>query len=448
MKELPDDRGLSYAIWLKIKWFFKSRYRILSCVFIIFLIFPTVAYPILKNILSSEIDGLIENRNLNKFEFSFQNFGANFENFYQDNFPFRNTLIPLYNKYYNSIYNKYFSENIEYTDELAIIEEPVINEQYIVEEHTKNEWDITHLTLSAEEPAISEPEITKEPVINDLKEEEADRFKGLLDALVNADNYFNSLNKKIIFQVCPIKRYITGRMTSNTQTDLLSSYISRLSNVSFSYPKNEYLAVPSNYITYDEYNGHHNFLGAYVSWQEIKKKAGITVTDISGIEITEYEIDVRKVITTPYDITCCYPYNQDLPAVRKTEYIRSINYSVAYKPEIQIETLNNSGCFRMEFKSSNTNGQTLFITGDSFLETQIQYAIKDFEFSNISHLYNFDAGSKNQAYRDRIKRYIESSDIIVIVIGENNLWSNNLQENPGLEHRIALILELAKEIYG
>jgi len=433
-------KGFLNAIWIKIKWFCKSRYRILSCVFIIILILPTVAYPLFKNILSAERDGLNENRNLNKFEFSFQKFGANFEIFYQDNFPFRNSLIPLYNKYYNKIYSKYFAEKTENINEWEIIDETAINELYI------NELDII------EEPAISERNIVEEPVnnelkINDLKEEENSEFKRFMNVLVEADNYFKLLNKKIIFQVCPRKYYITSRMTSRTQTELLSSYINLHSNVSFSYPKNEYLSIESKYMTYDEYNGHHNFMGAYVSWQEIQKKAGIAATDISSMEITEFEIDVRKIIAMPYNMNCCYPYNQDLPAVQKTEYITSINYNVAYKPYIEIETLYNSSCYRIEIKSNNTNGQTLFITGDSFLETQLQYAIKDFEFSNISHLYNLETGSKNQTYRDRIKKYIESADVIVIVIGENNLWSNNLEENPGLEYRIALILELAREIY-
>ena len=445
-------KGFLNAVWIKTKWFYKSRYRILSCVFIIILILPTVAYPLFKNILSAERDGLNENRNLNKFEFSFQNFGANFEIFYQDNFPFRNSLIPLYNKYYNKIYSKYFTEKTENINEWDIIDEPVINELYIIEESIKNELEIINESAInewniVEEPVNNELNIFKGPERNDLKEEENNEFKRFMNVLIDADNYFKPLNKKIIFQVCPRKYYITSRMTSKTQTDLLSSYIDLHSNVSFSYPKNKYLAIAPEYMTYDEYNGHHNFLGAYVSWQEIQKKAGIATTDINSIDISKYEIDVRKIIAMPYNMNCCYPYNQDLPAVQKTEYITSINYNVAYKPDIKIETLHNSGCNRIEIKSNNTNGQTLFITGDSFLETQLQYAIKDFEFSNISHLYNFNTGSKNQTYRDRIKKYIESSDVIVIVIGENNLWSTNIEENPGLEYRIALILELAKEIY-
>jgi len=401
----------------KINWVFKSRYRFLSCVFIALLIIPAVTYPVLKNVLSAERDGLNENRNLSKFEFSFLNFGANFDAYYQDNFPFRNSLIPLYNKYYNKFFGKHSAEN---PGELDVIEEFI----------------------------LTEPDIIEESVKNDFKEEEASEFTGFLNMLVDADNYFKSLNKKIIFQVCPRKNYITSRTTGINRLDSLSSYIDRNSNVSFSYPKNKYLAIEPDYMSYDEYNGHHNFLGAYVSWQEIQSKAGIAQTDISGISITEYEIDVRKIVTTPYNITCCYPYNQDLPAVRKTEHIISINYNVEYKPDIEIETLHNSGCKQLEFKSNNSNGRTLFMTGDSFLETQIQYAIKDFEFSSISHLYNFDAGGKDQTYRSRIKKYIESADVIVIVIGENNLWSNNLEHNPGLEHRLALILELAKEIYG
>jgi len=236
-------------------------------------------------------------------------------------------------------------------------------------------------------------------------------------------------------------------MTGITELDLLSSYISMNSNVSFSYPKNEYLEISQNYITFDEYNGHHNFIGAYISWQDIQRKAGIETTDISDIDISEFQVDIRRIITTPHNINCCYTYNQDLPAVRKTEHIISANYNVTYMPDTEVETIHNSGCYHLEFKSSNTNGQTLFLTGDSFFETQIQYAIKDFEFSNISHLYNFDAGRKNPAYRERIKNYIESADVIVIVIGENNLWHNDLEHNPGLEHRLSLILELAKEIY-
>ena len=444
-------KGIFNAAGLVINWICKSRYRIISCVFFILLVFPVVTYPLLKNILPSEKEGLIENRNLNKFEFSLQNFGANFETFYQDNFPFRNSLIPLYNKYYNSIYSRYFAEKTEHDDEWEI-DEVVIIERDNIDEFVNIGWDTAEEPVKndsriAEEPVRNERNTAEEPVRIDSRETEISRFERFMNALAEADAYFNSLNKKIIFQACPRKRYITSRMTGITETDSLSSFIERNSNVSFSYPKNEYIANDINYMTYDEYNSHHNFIGAYISWQEIQKKAGIETTDINSIEITEFEIDARRIITTPYDITCCYPYNQDLPAVRKTEYIKSINYNVAYKPDIEIETLHNTGCFRLEFKSGSANGLTLFLTGDSFIETQIQYAIKDFEFSNISHLYNWNTGSRNQAYRDRIKGYIESADVIVIVVGENNLWNNNLEHNPGLEHRIALILELAKEIY-
>jgi len=431
--------GIFYAICLFIRWMLKSRYRFLSFIFILLLIIPSVTHPVLKNVLSAEIDGLIENRNLNNFELSLQDFGANFEIFYQDNFPFRNTLIPLYNKYYNIIYSKYFNDKNEYISQWDI-EEPVILEWHIADDPVIDELYIAQEPVPREVPLVV-------PVINDIQITENETFKRFLDILIEADNYFNSHNKKIIFQVCPRKYYITSRITGATELDLLSYYISRNSTVSFSYPKNAYLAVEPGYMTYDEYNGHHNFLGAYVSWQEIQRKAGIEVINIDWADITEFEIDVRRIITTPCNITCCYPYNQDLPAVRKTEYITSINYIIPYKPDTEIETIHNSSCFWLEYKSNNTNGQTLFLTGDSFLETQIQYAIKDFEFVNISHLYNYEVGSRSQTYRDRIKKYIESSDVIVIVIGENNFRSNNLEHNPGLEHRLALILELAREIY-
>jgi len=433
-------RWFNCGIRRKIKWYFKSRYRILSQIFVVILVIPTVTHPVLKNILSTEREGLNENRNLSKFEFSFQNFGANFENFYQDNFPFRNSLIPLYNKYYNKINSKYFAENTEYNIELDI-DESIKNELIILEEHVKNELAV------ADKSVKNELVIAEEPVKNDLKIEEIGVYKKIADMLVNADNYFKSLNKKIIFQVCPKKDKITKPVTGRSELELLSLYIEQNSNVSFSYPINKYLEIEPHYKSYDMYNSHHNFLGAYVSWQDIQKKAEIETIDIGDIDITAFEIDVRKIITTPYNINCCYPYNQDLPAVRKTEYIKSINYNVAYKPDIRIETLHNSGCYQLEFKSSNINGQTIFITGDSFLETQLQYAIKDFEFSNISHLYNYDAGSKSQAYRSRIKNYIERADVIVVVIGENNLLKDDLEHNPGLEYRIALILELAGEIY-
>jgi len=442
-------KNIIKKIWQKLTWGFRNRYRFISCIFIIILILPTVTFPILKNVLPTEIDGLIENRNLNKFEFSIENFGANFEIFYQDNFPFRNTLIPLYNKYYNLIYTEYFAKNTESHFDWNITEDIKEDKWPIFEEP---QW------LIAEQPVKDEQIIIDEPLKNELiiipqqsarndTREEIDIYKRFLDHLTEADDFFNSLDKKIIFQICPRKRYITNRTTGLTEMDLLVSYISSNSNVNFSYPKNEYLEASQNFMTFDEYNSHHNFIGAYVSWQDVQRKAGIEVTDISSIDVSEFQVDIRRIITTPYNINCCYTYNQDLPAVRKTEHILSTNYNVAYMPDTEIETIHNSGCYHIEFKSSNSNGQTLFITGDSFFETQIQYAIKDFEFSNVSHLYNFDVGRKNPAYRERIKNYIENADVIVIVIGENNLWHDDLEHNPGLEYRLSLILELAKEIY-
>ncbi|MCL2185311.1 MAG: hypothetical protein FWB86_05585 [Treponema sp.] len=427
---------------------FFNRYRIFSFIFFIFLISPAVTYPILKNILSTEKDGLNENRSMNEFEFSIQNFGTNFDNYYQDNFPFRSSLIPLYNKYYNIIYSKYFAENtdISVSDEPFAENANIIEWKWdIIEEPEISRWDIEQ-TNFAEEFVKNELVIAEEPVLIELREENTDKFKRLIDRLVYVNNYFNSLNKKIIFQACPRKDYVTGRV-SRTELDFLSSYIDHNTNLSFSYPKNEYLAFPSDYMIYDEYTGHHNFLGAYISWQEIQKKAGIATTDINNLVITEFEIDIRRTVLIPYLRNSCYTYNQDLPALRKTEYIKSINYNVAYKPEIEVEVIQNYDCYRMEFKSNNKNGQTVFVTGDSFLESQIQYAVKDFEFSYFSHLYNLDAGSRNREYRNHIKRYIENADVIVIVFGENNIFSNDLEHNPGLEIRLAFLLELAEEIY-
>ncbi|MCL2276838.1 MAG: hypothetical protein FWC21_02975 [Treponema sp.] len=444
-------KNIMKTLWRKITWVFRSKYRFLSLIFIALLVLPTATFPLLKDILPSEINGLIENRNLSEFEISFQNFGSNFETFYQDNFPYRNSLIPLYNKYYNIIYNAYFARNTEDFNEWEAGEEFRESEWLILEQLVKDEGFIFEQLIKDEELIADQPEKNEvinigQPARNDARAE-IDLFKRLLDVLVEADDYFKALNKQIIFQVCPRKRNIINRVTSVTEMDLIVSYINSNSSVSFSYPKNEYLEASSRYMTFDEYNGHHNFLGAYVSWQDIQRKAGIATTDLSGIEISEFQVDIRRIITTPYNISCCYTYNQDLPAIRKTEHIISTNYNVAYMPDIEIETLHNSGCYHLEFKSSNKNGLTLFLTGDSFFETQIQYAIKDFEFSNISHLYNFDAGSRNRVYRERIKRYIESADVIVIVIGENNLWHNDLEHNPGIEHRLSLIMELAREIY-
>jgi len=425
-------KGFINKIRLMNKWFYQSRYRIFTLIFFIFLIFPTVAYPILKNILSSEKDGLNENRNMNEFEFSIQDFGTNFDNFYQDNFPFRNSLIPLYNKYYYKIYSQYFITNI--------------NGWKVIDEPEQNQSDIIELNI-IDDRVKNKLNIAEEPVNIILKEEKIDEFKRIRNVLIDTDNYFNSLNKKLIIQICPRKDHIIKRMTDVTEMDLFYSYMIQNSNLSFLYPKNEFFDFPLNYMIYDEYTGHHNFIGAYVSWQEIQKKAGIATTDISSLDITESEIDVRKTAIIPYVTSGCYSYNQDLPDIRKTEYIKTILYNVAYKPEIEVEAIHNNDCYRIEFKSNNKNGQTVFVTGDSFLESQIQYAIKDFEFSYFSHLYNLSAAINNQTYRANTKRHIENADVIVVVIGENNLISTNLEHNPGLEIRLSFLLELAKEIY-
>jgi hypothetical protein len=369
-------------VWQGVKFWFSNRYRILAVCFIVVLVTPTLAFPILRNHLRTEKQGLNENRNLAEFKFSFNDFGSSFETYYNDHLPFRNSFIKLYKRLNGIVVDKVKDQVEKITDDV-----PLVITNNVVQ--GKNGWLFYagegNLDFFQGDYLFSDAELAE-----------------FTESIALVDKYLASIGKTLVLQVCPNKENIYSEFMPNLKVateyklvDRLVDYIRQNSRVQVSWAKSELLQNKLKYENYYRNDTHHNRMGAYISYQQLQKKIGIKPTKIEDLKVAAYE-------SNGGDLAAMLGRVGEFPGVD----------------------------YNIEYSNPAPSQKKLWFLGDSFSGNQIPFIKADFPNAIIDHYwfltdpqYDLAAARERLVYADTIviecvERYVRNFPYILYVLME------------------------------
>ena len=241
------------------------KYKVWYYVFLLILISPFVL-----SFFFNDIDDQGENRTLAEkpvFNISTMNsFSKEYESYFNDHVPFRNIIINI-----NSKIN-YFCFHDSPNNNVVI---------------GKNNWLY-------------------------LKKDEIDSYKKINvyneKTLTAAADYFNVVSKyctdngaELLIFIPPDKAsiyhenvpdYVKVLNNPQNRAEVFSEYINKNTNVRVVYPKSELLEAKAmlNEDVYYTYDSHWNHVGAYIGTKALVKEMGVTLPDISDVNISQNDI--------------------------------------------------------------------------------------------------------------------------------------------------------------
>jgi hypothetical protein len=365
------------------------------------LVTPTVIYPALRGVLSTEKDGLNENRNLAPFTWSFNNFGANFEKWYNDHVPFRNSFIKLYQQWQSKIK---FGEDENYFKLVSLID----GNQVL---YGNNGWLFS---------------VNR----NELGQYDYDYLREYGQTLALAQQKIQSLGKQIIFQFCPTGLRVYPEFVPQKAmqyavdglTDYLVRYLwSNFPELKISYGLDNLLSGKKDYEVWYKADTHPNLAGGYFLWQNIQNLLGIEQTPINELNPQQISVKNRAM------------YANDIASMAGEPFIfDNIDYILNYKPEI--ETYINGTLFNnnqepvsihvnFTAESNSPNNQSLLFVGDSFRAIQNFYATKDFAKTQNIHVNDFLNAPDRQGIgydnAEAITEMLNDADVIIIEVAHS-----------------------------
>lgn len=344
--------------------------------FAVFFILPTVLFSLIND---SDGENL-ENRNMaEKPAFtlgSIEAFPTEYENYYNDNLPFRSYLIKS-----NALLNlKVFKQSPE--------KKVIIG---------SDGWLFYNPPAEDSDPIgqCSGKSITKDKLI-----ETAENLITIRDTLKAQD-------KDFVVMLCPNKESIYGEdylpqyynaSIQNTMGDQLFEYLHNNTDLNVVYPKDEILNAINTYPKYDFYyklDTHWNNLGGYIGASELLKAIDITLPDFKYLTVSSSE-GRRGDLS---DMT-------GLP----DEFKGDISYSL--NGYTQNEPVSNNLFEKIDtYTTSNADSRSVLVISDSFSEALYPYLNSQFSETNYIHITEF--------YPDSIAK--TNPDVVILQVVERYL---------------------------
>lgn len=206
-------------------------------------------------------------------------FPKEFENYYNDNLPFRNGLINLNNKI------SYYIFKDSPSDQVLL---------------GKNEW-LFYMGGSVQ-TSTGQTEIWDEELIR------------IAENLNNAQKYFEHEGIEFVVFIAPNKATIYKELLPDnypivlekTRGEILVDYIRENTNVKVIFPIDELKEIKGEHETYLQFDTHWNNLGAYVGAKELNEQFGIKMLDVSELDmksVPEAKGDLEKMTQINFEST-------------------------------------------------------------------------------------------------------------------------------------------------
>lgn len=243
--------------------------------------------------------------------------------------------------------------------------------------------------------------------INILSNEQMSEY---LNCMLRLQNICDAQGKQLYFIIPPNKEIVySEKMPSYTVADeyrrgaRLVDYIHANSNIKLVYPIAELRNAKNGGQPYFRTDTHWNEFGAYVGVQALYSLMGIPTTDISKVKSEQGEFLGGDLIT--------------LGNLDQENYRGDIRYTIQYKPEIVVESVDGSQLNDWIYrgKSNSPNQSSVVVVGDSFRVFMGNYIARD--FSSYTHVH--------WKYLDEAiaKESLKSANVIVIQSVERFNWT-------------------------
>ncbi len=323
----------------------KPKDLIVTIVFILFLIFPTMFYCIVKNKMDNKN---YENRQLfTKPNFSISNlkdYISNYESYYNDHLPFKNEIRKIRSTLLYNLFNTSANDKV-----LVGKDGWLFYNSYLAEPETntiKDYQKITFFTEKEKESIKNIQQLTKDK----LKDKNVLYYVFVLPNKENVyEDYIPTLVKR-------------NKQKESSKTEELIQYLNKNSDIDIIYPKEVLVKNRKNYETYFKYDTHWNSYGAYLGSMELVK----------NIEDTVFEIPIRiEKINVNGDLAIMNMLQDNLKSEEPNVcFLNDTNYTC--------DNVDNITSCRSDNAFYN---KTILIFGDSFRNALLPYIAKLYENS-------------------------------------------------------------------
>lgn len=331
-------------------------------------------------------------------EFHIENYTQLLEEFYDDNAPFRSTLISWQHRLSGALEKVYgnhlqgrLTRMIYGADSGDFLAPQIVGNSVLL---GRDSW----LFYTADD-SISYYRGT-----NAL---EQDQMAICLDLMVQLQELCDEKGIQLQFLILPNKeqvysQYMPSYVIEDTyrRTDRFVDYVREHSNVPILYPLQELQQASAHWQTYHQYDTHWNHAGAFIGTQALYKALGLPTTDLQDLE-------TARCAATTSDLLI-------LGGLDASEYPAEQDYAIAYRPEVTLTEIQGDKPLPESIYSSCSdcgNDINFVMIGDSFRCFMIDYLEKDFSHTLISYRETSD----NQTdYPKEVVDGVRNADILVM----------------------------------
>lgn len=400
--------------------------KVMVTIFIVILVLPMVSWPLVSLF---DLPTLDENREKAPFPKFGDDLFSQFDKYFADRAPYRDLLIRLYNNVARKLGLLY--EGMIYPNDGADDPDDGDPDGNTGDNPNENTPEKPDFFTSLNGAIFGQNDwlfYTGDNSVSYYKGNNLPTEAELRDYVARAEkvnNYFKSLGKQFIIFIAPNKEQIYSEymprgisvVNKVKRADVIYNYFKEHSNVTVLYPKAELLEAKKNGVLYYQQDTHWNELGGWIGAKALLKALNITPSNVTISETTHYGGDLAM-----------------MAAMNPAAYTA---YNVSYRPEITVET-KLFNLYESEYQSSNKNGKTLLMIGDSFREAMRGVLAKEFEYSI------FNNGGASTGYFGWERRYTEeffAADVIVFEAVERLEYTQMFTDWWGFLQRVI-------DIYG
>lgn len=330
-------------------------------------------------------------------EFHIENYTRQLEAYYDDNAPFRSTLISWKQKLSGALEKVYQERLLErFTRLLYGLDSDEFLAPQVVRGIVllgKNNW-----LFYAGEDNISYYRGT-----NVLAQEQ---MAGCLDQMLQLQKLCDEKGIQLQFIILPNKEQVYSEYMpsyvikdSYKRTDRFVDYVREHSEVSILYPLQELRQAATQWQIYYQYDTHWNHAGAFIGTQALYQALGLPTTALQDLEVARCAAPVNDLLILGGLDASQYPPEQD--------------YAIAYRPEVTLTEVrgDHQSTSVYSARSDCGNDTEFVLIGDSFRCFMIDYLAKDFSHCVITYRENSDNSTD---YPDEVVESIQNADILVM----------------------------------
>lgn len=330
-------------------------------------------------------------------EFHIENYTRQLEAFYDDNAPFRSTLISWQQKLSGALERVYgnhlqsrLTRLIYGADSGDFLAPQIVGNTVLL---GRDNW-----LFYAGDDSISYYRGT-----NALEQEQMAIY---LDLMVQLQDLCDEKGIQLQFLILPNKeqvysQYMPSYVIEDTyrRTNRFVDYVREHSNVPLIYPLLELQQAGTSWQTYHQYDTHWNHAGAYIGTQALYKALGLPATDLQNLEVNRCAATTSDLLILGGLDASGYPAEQD--------------YAIDYRPEVTLTDIQGDlQPMSIYTARSDCGNDTNFVMiGDSFRCFMIDYLAKDFTHCVITYRETSD---NRTDYPQEVVESIRNADILVM----------------------------------